>query len=207
LDPAQADRFHINIEIPYKPNGEWFKSRFGDRIANAAVQWWEELPDEEKLRVSPRRLEYALNLYELKGDMRDVLPITSNVSKLTTALNIGPITEKLETLMRSKDTAEARTFLSNENNYASAMMYILESDTLMAYFLPLLSKEKLASLMADQDKACKHIIGNSDRVPLFMDVCKQLLHANTNQRLVKKIRRALTENQDLATSFATGVAS
>lgn len=207
LDPAQADRFHINIEIPYKPNGEWFKSRFGDRIAKAAVQWWEELPDEEKLRVSPRRLEYALNLYELKGDMRDVLPITSNVSKLTTALNTGPITEKLETLMRSKDTAEARTFLSNENNYASAMKYILESDTLMAYFLPLLSKEKLASLMADQDKACKHIIGNSDRVPLFMDVCKQLLHANTNQRLVKKIRRALTENQDLATSFATGVAS
>ena len=94
--------------------------------------------------------------------------------------------------------------LWNENNYASAMKYIPASDTMMSFFLPLLPKEKLGALMADHDGCCKHIINNSDRVPLFQAVCKEILAANTNQRLTKKIRRALTDNQDLANSYTTG---
>lgn len=204
LDPAQADRFHITIEIPYQPNGSWFQQQFGEQTAKIAIGWWNELPDEEKKKVSPRRLEYALQVRKMKGDMRDVLPITSNVSKLTTALNTGHTPDKLEALMTAGDVSAARQFLSNENNYASAMKYIPASETMMQFFLPLLPKEKLGSLMADQEACCKHIINNSDRVPLFQEVCKSILNANTNQRLVKKIRRALTENQDLATSYASG---
>ncbi len=205
LDPAQADRFHITIEIPYAPNGEWFRQEFGEQTAKIAIAWWQELPEEEKKKVSPRRLEYALMVRRMKGDMRDVLPITSNVSKLTTALNTGHTPDKLEALMKANDVTGARQFMSNENNYASAMKYIPGSDTMMSFFLPLLPKEKLGSLMADQDACCKHIINSSDRVPLFQAVCKEILAANTNQRLVKKIRRALTDNQDLANSFTTGV--
>lgn len=204
LDPAQADRFHITIEIPYQPNGAWFTQQFGEQIAKIAIGWWNELPEEEKKKVSPRRLEYALQVRKMKGDMRDVLPITSNVSKLTTSLNTGHTPDKLEALMTAGDVTAARQFLSNENNYASAMKYIPSSDTMMQFFLPLLPKEKLGSLMADQEACCKHIINNSDRVPLFQEVCKSILNANTNQRLVKKIRRALSDNQDLATSYATG---
>lgn len=204
LDPAQADRFHITIEIPYQPNGEWFKQEFGEQTAKIAIAWWNDLPDEEKKKVSPRRLEYALAVRKLKGDMRDVLPVTSNVSKLTTNLNTGHTPDKLEALMKANDVGAARTFLANENNYASSMKYIPSSDTMMQFFLPLLSPEKLGSLMADQEGCTKHIINNSDKVPLFQDVCKNIMTANSNQRLVKKIRRALTENQDLATSYTTG---
>lgn len=208
IDPAQMDRFHVQIEIPYKPNGTWFKKTFGERSAKAAIGWWDELPEEEKRKVSPRRLDYALQVFNMRGDMRDVLPVSCNVSKLTTALNTGPITEKLEALMTAQDgsgdVTKARVFLTNENNYASAMKYIPESETMMAFFLPLLSKEKIASLMADNERGCRFVIQNSDRYPIFQDVCKQMLNANTNQRLVKKIRRALNENDSLANSFATG---
>lgn len=202
LDPAQADRYHVTVEVPYKPNTDWFRDRYGIRVADAAIQWWEDLQQEEKNRVSPRRLQYALDIYQERGDMRDVLPITSNVSKLSTALNTGPITEKLEALMKTKDAQEARNFLQNENNYAAAMKFIPKSETLTAYFIPLLPKEKMAVLMNEDDKICNYIIGNSDKVPVFQSVCKEILHANTNVRLSKKIRRALTENQELATSFA-----
>lgn len=208
IDPAQMDRFHVQIEIPYKPNGSWFKETFGERQAKAAIGWWDELPEEEKKKVSPRRLDYALQVFDMRGDMRDVLPVSCNVSKLTTALNTGPITEKLEALMQANDGAgdvqKARLFMTNENNYAGAMKYIPESETLMAFFLPLIGKEKLAALMADNDRCCKYIISNSDRLPIFQDVCKQLMNANTNQRLVNKIRRALNDNAALANSFATG---
>lgn len=202
LDPAQADRYHVTVEVPYKPSPDFFRATYSDRVADAAIQWWEDLSESDKSLISPRRLQYALDIYRERGDMRDVLPITCNVSKLTTALNTGPITEKLEALMKSKDVAEARTFLTNENNYTAAMKFIPKSETLTAYFLPLLSKEKMAVLMSEDDKICNYIINNSDKVPVFKAVCKEILNANTNVRLGKKIRRALTENQELATDFA-----
>lgn len=202
LDPAQADRYHVTVEVPYKPNTDWFREEYGQRVADAAIQWWEDLGEDDKSRISPRRLQYALDIYRERGDMRDVLPITSNVSKLTTALNTGPITEKLENLMRAKDVSEARNFLQNENNYTAAMKFIPKSETLMAFFLPLLPKEKMAALMNDDDKTCNYIIANSDKVPVFKAVCKEIMNAQTNMRLGKKIRRVLTENQELATSFA-----
>jgi len=202
LDPAQSDRFHATVEVPYKPNTDWFREEYGQRIADAAVQWWDDLSAEDKGRISPRRLQYALDIYRERGDMRDVLPLTSNVSKLTTALNTGPITEKLEALMKSKDVAEARNFLQNENNYSASMKFIPKSETLMAYFIPLLPKEKMAVLMNEDDKTCNYIIANADKVPVFMAVCKEILNAATNARIGRKIRRVLQDNQDLATSFA-----
>lgn len=204
LDPAQADRYHVTVVVPYKPNVEWFQKQYGERIADAAIEWWTELSDEEKNLVTPRRLEYALETYSQKGDIRDILPFSTNVSKLTNVLKSGPIVESLEFLMKSKDVEEARSFLQVENNYASAMKFIPKSETLMEYFIPLLSSEKLAKEMNDDDKICSYIINNSDKVPVFMGVCKEIIAANTNVRLSKKIRRVLTDNQDLAVSFAQG---
>jgi len=203
LDPAQADRYHVTVEVPYRPNADWFRTEYGKRIGDAAIQWWDDLPDEEKNRISPRRLQYALDVYRERGDVRDVLPYTSNVSKLTTALNTGPITEKIESLFASKDAAEARSFLQNENNYAAAMKFIPKSETLMSYFIPLLPKEKMAALMNEDDKMSSYIINNTDKVPVFKSVCQEILGANTNARLVKKIRRTFTENQELGKAFAS----
>ena len=134
--------------------------------------------------------------------MRDVLPVNSNVSKLTNSLNQGPMTEKLDMLKKSGDAQEARTFLQNENNYASAMKYISKSETLMEYFVPLLPKEKLGVVMNEDDKLCNFIISQADKVPNFKSACKEIIDANTNARLAKKIRKALQENQDLAIQMA-----
>lgn len=203
LDPAQADRYHVTVEVPYRPNAEWFREKYGQRQGDSAIQWWDDLSEEEKNRISPRRLQYALDVYTERGDMRDVLPYTANVSKLTSALNTGPITEKLETLIQSRNVAEARSFLSNENNYAAAMKFIPKSETLVSYFIPLLPKEKMAVLMSEDDKIGNYIISNSDKVPVFKSVCKEILDAKTNDRLAKKIRRAFTENQELAIAFTS----
>ena len=201
IDPAQADRFHVSVEVPYRPNTEYFRKTFGQRMADSAISWWEELGEDEKSRVSPRRLEYALDVYVRRGDMRDVLPVSSNVSKLITALNTGPITEKLDNLMRTKDEDEARKFLENENNCTSALKYIPKSEPLMDFFLPLLPKEKLSSLMEMDDKICSHVMTKLDLEPVFHNICKQISSANLNAKMVKKLRRVLTENENLALAF------
>ena len=204
FDPAQFDRFHVPVAMQYKCDAEWFRATYGQRLADSAIGWWDELNDEEKAKVSPRRLSYALDVFKAHGDLRDILPISCNVSKLNTALNQGPITERLEELLTKKDREGAKKFLENENNFASAMKHIPQSATLMEFFMPLMTKEKLASLMDTNEKLGSHIISNIDSVDVFHAVCKEIMTANLNPRLVKKIRRALTEDSNLATAFQQG---
>ena len=197
LDLPQLDRFQVHYRLPYKPDYEYFKEKYGVKSAKAAIEWWNELEDEEKENVSPRRLDYALETYNFKGDLRDVLPVTSNVSKLITALYSGPITETIEQLMKTKDKNEAKSFLSNENNFHSAIKYILQSPTMMKFFLPVLSKEKISSLVCEHDVVINFILKNINEENIFLDVCNDILKANQNHNIIKKIRKTLTENQDL----------
>jgi len=203
LDPAQEDRYHIHATIPYSPNIEWFRNKFGRRLADSAIGWWKELTPELQNVVSPRRLEYALNMFQLNGDIRDVIPHEAGVSKLANALNTGPISERLSELMENNDIGGSRAFLSNENNFSAAIKFITESDTLMNFFMPLVSKEKIASSMANNAKIRKHIITNSDKIPIFMNVCDEILNAGTDKKTAQEIRRTLQQNQELARAFAT----
>ena len=195
LDPAQKDRFQIHVKIPYEPSASFFAAQFGEQTAKIAIEWWKQLPELTKELVSPRRLEYALQLRKLDADYRDALPDSANQGKLESALKTGHVPDKLAELMKSNDTIGAKNFLINENQYATAIKYIPASETLMAFFLPLCTKEKLAALIADQDSCQKHIINNSDKVPAFKDVCNQIIDAGANRTLIRKIRAAITENK------------
>lgn len=202
LDDALEDRFHIKTAIPDHPDGIYFKNKFGEQYAKIAIDWWKDLPKDFQQKVSPRRLDYALEIKKEGGDFRDALPENSNVGKLGNALNTGHMPDKLEALIKNGDVAAARIFLANDNNYAAASKYILESETLMNFFLPLIPKEKISVLMSDKPDAANFIINNSDKIPIFRDICKQIITANQNQRLVKQIRRAITERQELANAYA-----
>jgi hypothetical protein len=201
LDPAQIDRFHVQFHVPYKPNGLWFAKTFGERLATSAIDWWDALPEEEKKKVSPRRLEYALRVYEKRhnpgADVRDIIPESSNPSKLITMLNTGPIKEKLDQLFTEQDVIQAKKFLSNENNYAAAIKFITESEKQMKFFLPLVNKEKLSVLMTRNDHACKFIMNQSINIPIFLEVCQEILNAGQNEQLVKRIRRNLSNNANV----------
>lgn len=201
IDPAQEDRFHVKTEVPYKPNVDWFREKYGEEDADSAIDWWNELPEAEKNLVSPRRLQYALDVYKEKGDIRDILESSTNVGKLISMLNSGPVTKKLTELMKNRDAQEARIWLQNENNYASAIRYISKTDSLLGYFLPLCSKEKISALMNEDDKICNHVIEKSVSTPIFMRVCKEVMETNGNNRIAKKIKRTLTEKSDLSAAF------
>jgi len=197
LDPSHLDRFQVHYRLPYKPDLDYFSSKYGDKFAKSAIEWWNELNEEEKEKISPRRLDYALDTFNFKGDLRDVLPVTSNVSKLIGALTHGPLIAIIEELMKTKNKVEAKSFISNENNYASAIKYIIESDTMMKFFMPLLSREKIASVILENDSVINFVLKNIKEEEVFMDLCNDIIKANQNQALVKKIRKSLTENTNL----------
>lgn len=158
IDPAQLDRFHVHVAVDYKCSMEYFTEKYGAAIASAAISWWNELPPEIKDQVSPRRLDYALDLHKSDGDLRDVLPSKSNISKLLTVLSVGPIIKRLKTLFAGGNTKETSDFLSIENNFAASIQYILKQPKWLSYFLPLMDKEKVASLMAKEEVVFQEVL-------------------------------------------------
>lgn len=197
LDPAQLDRFHVCVEMDYKPNKSWFTNKYGKKVADAAIEWWGELTPELQNLVSPRRLEYALNAHDINGDIRDVLPEDCNVAKLISALETGSVVERLEYFMRDNKVEEARAFLANDNQCTSAMKHIILVKTLLDWFAKLLPKEKISKYMAENDDFSKYVIENSKDVSDFYSVCRQIVDAGTNPVLAKRIRKSLQENKDM----------
>ena len=204
LDQAQLDRFEVHKKIDYKPDSEFFRSKFGQEIASSAISWWNELDDSIKNLVSPRRLEYALNAFSRQGDLRDYLPQESGISKLLQALKEGPTSEKLAKFMAENDKDGARLWFKNENNFNSGFKYVTESKTLSDWFLPLLSKEKIICLMATNEKVAKHVITNIKSEMIFTEICKDILNANSDYKIVSKIKRFLTQNPELAVILSEG---
>jgi hypothetical protein len=152
LDPAQEDRFHIKVDIPYTPDVKYFTDKFGRMSAKASVEWWKGLPKPTQNQISPRRLDYALDIYSKGGDLNYVLPHGSNVGKLIQGLANGPMQDKLQELLSAGDKSKAEMFIKVENNYSSAIDFILKNKDFINFFLPLLEEEKLASLLATTTK-------------------------------------------------------
>ena len=191
LDPAQQDRFHIYIEIPYKPDTMYFKHKYGEQITSGAMEWWNNLPDEMKNQISPRRLDYALQIYSLNGDVRDALPAASNVSKLLVSLKRGAITRVLDDLLVTPDAEKAKIFefFSNENNYTSSIDYVLKHHAkykeLIKYFPP----EKISSIVQTESNIIlAHIVAQLKDTPVYQNVLKDILSANKNEKFIKIIK-------------------
>lgn len=198
LDPAQKGRFHIKFDVPSKPLKSYFTNKFDATIAKAAISWWDEIPTDFQKSVDPRSLDYALEVYQLGGDMRDVLPKECNVSKLVTAIKIGPIGEKMEDLFVQKDAEEARKFLAIENNYAAALPHLSKRKDWYEFFLPVLASEKLSSLMSSDDNVKKFVLTiiaqNSDKAAPYNRVIQDIIIANLNRKLIMEIEKIINSN-------------
>jgi hypothetical protein len=74
LDPAVEDRFIVQFELPSEPSLPYFIDKYGQHVGSRAVDWWyNTLPSGAKKLVSPRRLDYAVGVFQKGGDLEDVL--------------------------------------------------------------------------------------------------------------------------------------
>jgi len=87
LDLAQEDRFQIHVQIPYKPNENYFATKFNDAdMAEAVCKWWNEQPEKVKQQLTPRRLEYAIDVFMKTNDLRFVVPSEAHIPSLKSAI-------------------------------------------------------------------------------------------------------------------------
>jgi len=201
IDPAQKDRFHIHIYMPYKPNKTYFKFKFGDEISEAACSWWDTLQKETIKnpeiinRVSPRRLDYALEIHLENGLLDDVLPKESNPSKLRELLTQIPTISKLNDFMASKDRNAAKEFLDNENNLAHVTAEIIRRPGMIDFFIPLLPPERRNALISKETIVSTWALRDYQKYPEIRESLKQIKEAGTNRVLTSQITKKFEKDR------------
>ena len=158
LDPAQEDRFHISVNVPFAPDLSYFTKKYGKKIAEGVVHWWRRIPKEIQKKVSPRRLEYAIEVSIAEGDLADVLPAKSNPRGLAKILMHGSPLQHFATLMGKGGTDEnLQHFLEDPNNVKACMETIIEKTGAMRRCFPMIGDELMASAFVDYKKVQNHI--------------------------------------------------
>jgi hypothetical protein len=109
LDPAQKDRFQIQIEVPQELNRSYFNSKYGTEIAKVAEEWWKA----NKKMISPRKLDNMLHGFNLGFSLQDFTRDV-NTSELTFSLkNISKFSEILNISLNSTDEEKKKYFSLN----------------------------------------------------------------------------------------------
>jgi hypothetical protein len=154
LDPAQLDRFHIHIDVPYKPSMAFFRKVYGER-GELAVKWWNDQNIEVKNLISPRRLDYAVNVLNSSGDVRYVFNSRQvNVTEFLERMNRGNPVKDLEELLTKSDS-EKRAFFADHNQLKRVMSDLVDQNRFMNAFAHLLPEEEILGHLQPKKRRSK----------------------------------------------------
>jgi hypothetical protein len=195
LDPAIQDRFHVYVQVPFEPSITYFRNTHGD-IGRNAIEWWSKLNSDIKTAISPRRLDYALNIYSAGGDMSYALPNTVNVSELEEFLVNGNIVDVVSNLNTETDITN---WLADVNNKYRVIKYIVKDEVLSkskTKKYPVL--EKVGRFLSEED--VKSMTSNPkvekvlSTIPAFMSLVN--VTPQTNKYDTVELTAALTVAYD-----------
>lgn len=120
LDRALKDRFQVHLEIPFALDEQYFTRKYPE-IGQAFCSWWNDLPEDLKKEISPRRLDYAAEAYLNDCHLSDFLPARSNITKLKKSIKAIPFAEQLAQITTE---VEARKFLTDINNATKLLQMV-----------------------------------------------------------------------------------
>jgi hypothetical protein len=189
LDPAQKDRFQIHYELPYIPSFDFFSKKFGEKNATTAITWWNELSEEQKHLISPRRLEYTLDVYSLGGDIRDVLPSSANASKLLLELKTEPLSATLGEIILKKDIEAAKQFLKSENNFSSSIDLICKDKETLSFIFPLLSEERQMMFLSEKKEVQSLVLEYPEK---YLEIGNRIWKMNPKSPFSKKLKKKIS---------------
>ena len=207
LDPAQKDRFHIQVELPYQPHIPYFSEKFSPEIGEIACNWWNRLSVEEKDLVSPRRLDYALEVFMGKGSIEHVINKRCNPKSLRDALKSTSIIKKIDGIFKKKNKKEAVSFLEDANNYYNGIKYITGDNGIFEFFLCAFSSEQISMMIAENYKGiyelcARQYVHNEFDAPNVNRAIDNILKAETSKVLSSDITRAI-EKEKQKSKFAS----
>jgi hypothetical protein len=185
IDPAQMDRFHVQIQVPYVLDIPYLKAKYPKINIDSVVSWWNELPEKERFKVSPRRVDYALDMHSKEGDLADVLPKSANITKLRTYLSIGTTEDYLKQLYTKRVDSTTRREIRRIDFFRVALPYIEANQRYIEYFIPFCTREAQVIALLEAPNVRAHVMS---RFAEDADLRKMLLmfyRANADMLLEK----------------------
>ena len=183
IDPAQEDRFQVQVEIPYKPSYAYFVKKYGEEQAKAATDWWDSLEKPIQKLVSPRRLDYVLECFGSSGEIRYLLPREANAASLYSKLHRGSPDKVLKKLMDNNDVVKARQFLGFQQNISALETLIKENESVRKFALPLMSHENIATLLTSHKEIKSEVYSNPYE---YKDLITSLANGSQNRKIKKE---------------------
>lgn len=193
LDPAQKDRFQVHINLDYAPESKYFTDKYGRENSKAAIEWWRSLTPECKKLVSPRRLDYALDVYGMGGDIRDILPEKTGCSKLMALLVNGLAKDKIKTLTKADKWSEIEELFKDDNVFSETESWIMENKDRRQMYIPLWPSEKISKAISDKNRSIhtlNSILSNYHTSEKIREVVNSINKVSTDAQLKVSIRNA-----------------
>lgn len=134
LDPAQQDRFQIQIDVPYKLDRKYLNGKYG-AISGPFADWWTSHVDDVKHRISPRRLEDGIRVHLVKGDLSHVFPKDSNIANLRDRISKVSLDDEWKDVIKMSKV-EREVFLQNVSNVEKFKDLIIKSFDQYAEYVP-----------------------------------------------------------------------
>lgn len=204
LDPAQEDRFHIQVRADDKPNKPFFTKKFGKDVSDAAIGWWNGL-EKLKKNVSPRRLEMAVDHYLINGDLNDVLPDGCNVAALILQLEDGSFYSILNKLMHDNNEVDIKARFSSSNFYNGAIKVVLKDEKMINFFHQYFSPEQFNNLLLSNESFRTKILNNQEFIKTHFNKIKDILEAGAGKvEVLRKIKEA-TDSYSKSNNLLTPV--
>lgn len=162
LDPAHLDRFHIQLQAEYDVSLDYFEAKHGS-AGRAAVKYWRGLDSALRDKCSPRRLDYAVQIYKKGLDIAGVvIPDECNPPLLVKSLQGTILEDQLLDMLNNKTTTqeELSKFLNDDTTFNVVKELIVKRP---AKTVPALTEERIASLVRSYQSIEKWCEKNKDR--------------------------------------------
>jgi hypothetical protein len=204
LDPAQFDRFQIKMYFDNMPDMQYFAGKYGVEWAEIAIDWFKKAIahfNEMKKKnaaealdiyeISPRTLDYALQVFKDGGEIRDTLPSIYNVGELQRELSQGSTASLLKKHFESGDTVQAKAFINKVNVIENAMPLLLKNEKYRDFFIPLVGSEDLVRFITKEDALLEYVI-KPEVIATYKDVLETVEKSmNLSTGKIKKITLAM----------------
>lgn len=186
IDPAQEDRFQIQIDLPYKPNKKYLSHVYNEEIAEKAVSWWEKLTPEEQYSVSPRRLDLIIEHYYSGEDIGEMVNKKIKDSFLNSSLvvNEDSLFSKMKTLFEKNNTKKASEISKSDTRVVSILHQYSSDNKLWSaierkqewvnFWFKCIPMESFSSLFYEQSNIRKVVMSGEkiiDYVPFLTRYC------------------------------------
>lgn len=144
IDPAQMDRFHLQYKIKDNICLEFFTKKYGSEKAYNISEWYGSLDKKEKDKISPRRVEYAIDVMNNGGDPSDVLPSSIDISEFKDSISSFTLKTRLTQAALKNDINTVKYLLSDFDSIMTSIGKT-NNEIILNVCVGVMNEEQLAS--------------------------------------------------------------